>query len=132
MVLYKTFAHLLFQRPSILKFSFAFSANNHPSKFNLVILMHTALIIATSERILNVVKNFVQKLFESSRKPFNWTHHSPEYGFAIRALVDPELSYKHGLRFHSRMKSTTERSERSNACVFLLTCFHHVILIISH
>ena len=49
---------MLFQGPSILKFSCASTANNQPHQFR---RLDTRFIIATSEAILNIVKNFVRK-----------------------------------------------------------------------
>ena len=49
---------MLFQGPSILKFSCAFGANNQSRQFR---RLDTRFIIATSETILNIVKNFVRK-----------------------------------------------------------------------
>ena len=49
---------MLFQGPSILKFSCAYGANNQPHQFG---RPNTRFIIATSETILNIVKNFVRK-----------------------------------------------------------------------
>ena len=49
---------MLFQGPSILKFSCAFGANNQSHQFR---RLDTRFIIATSETILNIVKNFVRK-----------------------------------------------------------------------
>ena len=49
---------MLFQGPSILKFSCASGANNQPHQFT---RLDTRFIIATSETILNIVKNFVRK-----------------------------------------------------------------------
>ena len=49
---------MLFQGHSILKFSCAFGANNQSHQFR---RLDTRFIIATSETILNIVKNFVRK-----------------------------------------------------------------------
>ena len=49
---------MLFQGPSILKFSCAYGANNQPRQFG---RLNTRFIIATSETVLNIVKNFVRK-----------------------------------------------------------------------
>ena len=49
---------MLFQGPSILKFSCASGANNQSHQFR---RLDTRFIIATSETILNIVKNFVRK-----------------------------------------------------------------------
>ena len=49
---------MLFQGLSILKFSCASGANNQSHQFR---RLDTHFIIATSETILNIVKNFVRK-----------------------------------------------------------------------
>ena len=49
---------MLFQGPAILKFSCASGANNQPHHFR---RLDARFIIATSETILNIVKNFVRK-----------------------------------------------------------------------
>ena len=49
---------MLFQGPSILKFSCASGANNRPHQFR---RLDTRFIIAASETILNIAKNFVRK-----------------------------------------------------------------------
>ena len=49
---------MLFQGPSILKFSCASGANNQSHQFR---RLDPRFIIATSETILNIVKNFVRK-----------------------------------------------------------------------
>ena len=49
---------MLFQGPSILKFSCASGANNRPHQFR---RLDTRFIIAASKTILNIAKNFVRK-----------------------------------------------------------------------
>ena len=56
-----------FQGRLVIKFSCASGANNQPFQFS---RMDARCIIATSETILNIVKNFVRKLFQAIRKFF--------------------------------------------------------------
>ena len=49
---------MLFQGPSIFKFSCASGASNRPHQFR---RLDTRFIIAASETILNIAKNFVRK-----------------------------------------------------------------------
>ena len=54
---------MLFQEPLIVKFSCA--ENNQPLQCR---SLHTRCVIATSEPVLNVMKNFVRKSFQAIRK----------------------------------------------------------------
>ena len=66
---------MLFQGPSILKFSCASGANNQSHQFR---RLDTRFIIATSETILNIVKNFVRKYSKQFGNFSTAPPHSPD------------------------------------------------------
>ena len=90
---------MLFQEPSILKYFSAFGANNQPHRLR---RLDACYIIASSETILNIVKNFVRKIFQAIRKFFNCT---PSFiRGSLRPCAEtkarcPKTAFSHGSKF---------------------------------
>ena len=90
---------MLFQGTSIKKFSSASGANNMPHQFR---RLDTRCFIATSETILNIVKNFFSENIPSYSEIFQ-LHPPPPHSLEVRYGPDCNAAYMHLER--SRKKS---------------------------
>ena len=88
---------MLFQGTSILQFSCASGAKKQHHLFK---RLDTPCINATSQTILNIVKNFVRKIFQAFRKFFKCTPSPPPHSSEFRyGPEDDFLKYAQKSKF---------------------------------